>query len=417
MCRMCGREMDFIKEAFADEWVVPLGPNVDGFERDLSHFLGTGLDREPHTVALSSGTAALHLAMILAGVGAGDEVMVQSFTFSASANPVAYAGAVPVFVDSEPLTWNMDPLLLDAAIADRVAKTGKTPRAIVAVDLYGMPADLDAILEVGRKWDIPVIEDAAEAFGSRYKGRCCGTFGKFGILSFNGNKMITTSGGGALVVHDPSDRQRALYLATQARSGYAYYQHRDIGYNYRLSNISAGIGRGQMTVLEEYIAHHRHRQAYYRNRFRDLPGVELHENPSADYDSNFWLCTVTLAPEVRIKGAAQAYDTMISATIGGAGGVTAPAAEAQTDCQPDADIEALRLRMAECGIETRPLWKPMHAQPVFASSPRYVNGVSESLFRRGLCLPAGPWVTDSDADKVVEAIRDSIEHCNPSSQP
>lgn len=413
--------MPYIEEAFRDEWVVPLGPNVNGFEQDLGKFLTSAphasdnkttsgsAEREVEVVALSAGTAALHLALIMAGVERGDEVIVQSMTFSASANPVKYLGATPVFVDSEPETWNMDPGLLEKGIRERIAATGKTPKAIVAVDLYGMPCKIGEISEVARRYGITLIEDAAEAFGSRFGGRCCGTFGNYGVLSFNGNKMITTSGGGALVCHTPEERSRIMYLATQARKGYAYYQHEEVGYNYRLSNISAGIGRGQMKVAEEYIAHHRHRQAYYREKFRDMPGVQLHENPTAEFDSNFWLATVTLADDIRIKGRETAYSTTISGTIGGAGGVTGKVESALTDCQPDADIEALRLRLAERNIESRPLWKPMHKQPVFSDCPAIVNGAAERIFRRGLCLPSGPWVTDADADRVTEVIRTSIE--------
>ncbi len=422
MCKMSGHEMPFIEEAFRDEWVVPLGPNVNGFEEDLKGFLKSvphGNDNRAslscpansdniEVVALASGTSALHLALILAGVGPGDEVMVQSFTFSASANPVKYLGGKPVFVDSEPETWNMDPMLLETGIEERISATGRKPKAIIAVDLYGMPARLEDIKKIAERYEIPLIEDAAEAFGSRFNGCCCGTFGKFGILSFNGNKMITTSGGGALICHDPEMRKKAMYLATQARQGYAYYQHEDVGYNYRLSNISAGIGRGQMKVLEDYIAHHRHRQAYYRDKFAALPGVRLHENPSPEFDSNFWLVTITIDPKVRIKGWETAYDQKIQGTIGGAGGVTGTVTSSETDCQPDADIEALRLRMSERNIETRPLWKPMHRQPVFADCPAIVNGTAERIFKRGLCLPAGPWVTDKDADRVVECLRDSI---------
>lgn len=406
MCKMSGREMDFIQEAFKDEWVVPLGPNVDGFEQDLKEFLS--VDVAP--VALSSGTAALHLALIMAGVKPGDEVMVQSFTFSASANPVRYVGATPVFVDSECESWNMSPVLLEIGIKERIRETGRKPAAIVIVDLYGMPARLDDICEIADRYGIPLIEDAAEAFGSSFIGKRCGTFGRFGVLSFNGNKMITTSGGGALVCHSEDERRRAMYLATQARLGYAYYEHEEVGYNYRLSNISAGIGRGQMTVAEEYIAHHRHRQAYYREKFADIHGIRLHENPGPEYNSNFWLVTATLSEEIRIKGREDAYSRNVSGVVGGAGATTAAAAATETDCQPDADIEALRLRMAAEQIETRPLWKPMHRQPVFAGCPAIVDGTAESIFRRGICLPSGPWVTDRDADRVVETIKGSIEN-------
>ncbi|MDE6741587.1 MAG: DegT/DnrJ/EryC1/StrS family aminotransferase [Muribaculaceae bacterium] len=404
MCKMSGNEMRFIQDAFEGEWVVPLGPNVKGFEEDLEKFLG----QDKPVVALSSGTAALHLGLIGLGVGEGDEVMVQSMTFSASVNPVRYVGAIPVMVDSEPDTWNIDPELLDSAIADRVKATGRKPKAIVAVCLYGMPVKYDRLLEVAGKWEIPVLEDAAEAFGSSYDGQRCGTFGRYGVLSFNGNKMITTSGGGALVCPDEEAARKTMYYATQARLGYAYYQHEEIGYNYRMSNISAGIGRGQMTVAEEYIAHHRHRQAYYREKLREVEGITLHENPDKKTDSNFWLCTALIDPTLNIEGQENAYSSAITSTVGGAGGVTAKGNSIHTDCEPNANVEALRLGLAEKGIESRPLWKPMHRQPVFAGYPSYVNGVAESLFHRGICLPSGPYVTDRDADRVVETIKSLI---------
>ena len=364
---MSGAEQKFIDEAFAEEWVVPLGPNVDGFEEDLRRFLTEGdpASEGKQVAALSAGTAAIHLALVLLGVGKDDEVMCQSFTFSASANPIVYQGATPVFVDSEPESWNMDPALLDEAIADRIAKTGRKPKAIIAVDLYGMPARLDEICAVGRKWAIPVVEDAAEALGSVYKGRKCGTYGDFGILSFNGNKMITTSGGGALVCPDVEAKKRAVFFATQAREPLPYYQHKHIGFNYRLSNISAGIGRGQMTVLEKYIAHHRRLAALYEELFAAVPGVTYHSNPTPDSDSNYWLSTIEIDPA--------------------------------TGCSPD----DLRLHFAALNVETRLLWKPMHLQPVYADAPAYVNGVSEHLFGRGLCIPSGPWVTEEDVRMIV----------------
>lgn len=405
MCKMSGYEMQYINEAFAEEWVVPLGPNVSGFEKDLEAFLG----EHKHVVALSSGTSALHLGLLNLGVGEGDEVMVQSMTFSASVNPVRYVGAIPVMVDSEPNSWNIDPELLDTAIQERINATGKKPKAIVVVCLYGMPADYDRVMEVASKWDIPVLEDAAEAFGSCYRGRRCGTFGRFGALSFNGNKMITTSGGGALVCPDSESARKAMYLATQARQGYAYYQHTDIGYNYRMSNICAGIGRGQMKVAEDYIAHHRHRQAYYREHLGSLPGITLHDNPDSRFDSNFWLCTALLDENLRIKNQENAYNEEITATVGGAGGVTAKGESVHTDCEPNSNVEALRLGLSAEGIESRPLWKPMHKQPVFRDFPRYTNGVSESLFRRGICLPSGPYVGDREADRVIAAIKSLIE--------
>ena len=404
MCKMSGYEMPFIQEAFEGEWVVPLGPNVAGFEKDLEKFLAS----DKKVVALSSGTAALHLGLLGLGIEAGDEVMVQSMTFSASVNPVRYVGAIPVMIDSEPYSWNMDPDMLDMAIADRIRLTGKRPKAIIIVCLYGMPADYTRLLEVAQKWDIPVLEDAAEAFGSSYAGQKCGTFGRYGVLSFNGNKMITTSGGGALVCPDDVAAKETMYYATQARLGYAYYQHKDIGYNYRMSNISAGIGRGQMMVAAEYVAHHRHRQAYYREHLGNVAGISLHENPSSIYDSNFWLCTVLIDESLRIRGEENAYASAITSTVGGAGGVTGQGTSIHTDCEPNANVEAMRLGLAQLGIESRPLWKPMHKQPVFSDFPSYVNGVSEDLFHRGLCLPSGPYVTDKDADRVIDAIKSLI---------
>ncbi|MDE5796028.1 MAG: DegT/DnrJ/EryC1/StrS family aminotransferase [Muribaculaceae bacterium] len=399
-----GREIDFVLKAFADNWIVPLGPDVRAFESDLERFIGC--DRK--AVALCSGTAAMHIALDCCGVGPDDEVMVPTFTFCASVNPVVYLGATPVFVDSEPSTWNMDPALLDTAIDARVRSTGRMPKAIVAVDLYGMPASLDAIAAVAAKWEIPLIEDAAEAFGSSYDGRRCGSFGRFGVLSFNGNKMITTSGGGALMCADSELAHRAMYLATQARQGYAYYQHDEIGYNYRLSNISAAIGRGQMLVAEEHIAHHRHVHALYKKLFSDVKGVTLFDNPSTEYDSNFWLCNILLDDSVRVHGRERAYTSGVQGAIGGAAATTTVAASVHTDCEPSADVEALRLHLAEEGIESRPLWKPLHRQPVFAGAPAYISGVAEDLFRHGLCLPAGPWVSDDDVQRIVTIISASI---------
>ena len=371
---LSGTERHWVDEAFKDSWIVPLGPNVDEFERRLGEYIGA-----QHVVALSAGTAAIHLGLVMLGVKAGDEVICQSFTFAASANPVTYQGATPVFVDSEPDTWNMDPALLDKAIADRVHKTGRLPKAIIPVHLYGMPARMDEILAVAAKWGIPVVEDAAEALGSEYKGRACGTFGRFGILSFNGNKMITTSGGGALVCPDEETRRRAVFFATQAREPYPYYQHEHIGYNYRLSNISACIGQGQMTIAEEHIAHHRHVQERYRELFSGVEGISLHENPGPEFDSNFWLCAITVSPKLRVK-------------------------EADSCGKP----EAMRRNLERHNIESRHLWKPMHLQPVFSKCPSYVNGVSEDLFSRGLCIPAGPWVGEKEIARVVEAIKESI---------
>ncbi len=375
LAHMSGNEQRFIDEAFAESWVVPLGPNVDGFESDLKKYL---IDCHPsckgkEIAALSSGTAAIHLALVLLGIKHGDEVMCQSFTFAASANPVTYQGATPVFVDSEPQTWNMDPILLDKAIADRIAKTGRKPKAIITVHLYGMPARIDEICSVGEKWGIPVVEDAAEALGSKYKGRYCGTFGTFGVLSFNGNKMITTSGGGALICPDPESRARAVFYATQAREPFPYYQHEHIGYNYRLSNISAGIGRGQMTILDSHIDHHRKLAALYKELFNNTECIKIHSDQIDGSESNYWLNTIEINPDL-------------------------------TEATP----ESIRLHLASLNIETRALWKPMHLQPVFSSSPAYVNGVSEHLFGRGLCLPSGPCVSREDAIMIADEIKKKV---------
>ena len=414
---MSGREMDFIREAFEQNWVVPMGPNVNGFESDLECFVnrrGPGADGRPQTpldkkvCCLSAGTAAVHLALLGCGVGPGDEVIVQSFTFCASSHPVTYLGATPVFVDSERQTWNMDPELLEEAIKDRIAKTGRKPKAIVPVALYGMPYQVDRIMEVAGRYGIPVVEDAAEGMGSCFDGQVLGTFGRYGVLSFNGNKMITTSGGGALICNDAESAREILYYATQAREAYPYYQHTDIGYNYRMSNICAGIGRGQMTVIDEHIAHHKHVQALYRELLADVEGVTLHDNPSPRYDSNFWLCTVTLDPSLKVKGQEDAYAAALSGAVGGAAGVVHAAKTPTTDCQPNANVEAMRMALDAANIEARPLWKPMHRQPVYASNPAYVHGVSESLFHVGLCLPAGPWVSDDDVRRIVDTIRDAI---------
>lgn len=336
-----GIEQKYVKEAFDTNWVVPLGPNVNAFEEDLKRFVGEGKE----VVALSTGTAAVHLALLACGVGQGDEVIVQSFTFCASSHPVTYLGAVPVFVDSEKETWNMSPEMLEEAIKDRIAKTGKKPKAIVPVALYGMPYDCTRIMEIADRYAIPVVEDAAEGFGSRFKGQVLGTFGKFGVLSFNGNKMITTSGGGALICKDAESKNQIMWYATQAREAYPYYQHEAIGYNYRMSNICAGIGRGQMTVADKHIAHHRHVQALYKELLKDVEGVLLHEAPSADYDSNFWLCTITLDSSLRIKGQENAYKDVVRTAVGGAAGVIHAVDCATTDCQPNENVEALRAFM------------------------------------------------------------------------
>ena len=392
--------MKYIREAFDTNWVVPLGPNVNAFEDDLKDFVGAGKE----VVALSAGTAAVHLALIACGVGPGDEVLVQSFTFCASSNPIRYLGATPVFVDSEPDSWNMDPQLLEQAIDDRISKTGRKPKAIIPVYLYGMPGRIDEIVAIGEKYGIPIIEDAAEGLGSRFDGQVCGTFGRFGVLSFNGNKMITTSGGGALICPDAETKKEIMFYATQAREAYPYYQHEKIGYNYRMSNICAGIGRGQMTVLDEHIAHHRHVHDLYRELLDGVDGITLHSNPSGRYDSNYWLNTVTLDPDLKVRGEENAYKAAVKGAVGGAAGVTHEAASVHTDCEPNANVEAMRMGLDAAGIESRPLWKPMHRQPVFADCPAYLNGVSESLFKVGLCLPSGPCVTDDDVRYIVSEL-------------
>ncbi len=412
LAHMSGKEQEFIKEAFDTNWVVPLGPNVNGFEKDLEEFVNKRTDGkaplEKKVVALSAGTAAVHLSLIACGVKSGDEVLVQSFTFCASSHPITYLGATPVFVDSERETWNMDPDLLEEAIKDRIAKTGRKPKAIIPVALYGMPYKIDCIMEIADRYGIPVIEDAAEGFGSRFNGQVLGTFGEFGVLSFNGNKMITTSGGGALICPDADKAREILWYATQARESYPYYQHEAIGYNYRMSNICAGIGRGQMTIAKEHIAHHRHVQALYEELLRNVKGIQMHTAPSPEFDSNYWLCTATLDPALKIKGQENAYKQVITGAVGGAAGVTHTVESATTDCQPNANVEALRMYLDAAGIESRPLWKPMHKQPVYKDAPAYVNGVSESLFKVGICLPAGPYVTDDHVRYIVDKIKESI---------
>ncbi len=401
-----GLEQKYIKEAFDTNWVVPLGPNVNAFEKDLEEFCG----QDKRVVALSAGTAAVHLALIACGVGPGDEVCVQSFTFCASSHPITYLGATPVFIDSEKDTWNMDPDLLEEAIKDRIAKTGKKPKAIVPVALYGMPYKIDRIMEIANKYDIPVVEDAAEGFGSRFNGQVLGTFGKYGVLSFNGNKMITTSGGGALITANEDEWREIMMYATQYRESYPYYQHEKIGYNYRMSNICAGIGRGQMTVVNDHIAHHKHVQKLYEELLKDVKGVSVHSQPATgEYDSNYWLCTITLDPDLKIKGQENAYKTIVKGAVGGAAGVIHVADSATTDCQPNENVEALRVFMDQAGIEARPVWKPMHKQPVYNNSPAYVNGVSVAIFKVGMCLPAGPYVGDEDVKYIVDTIKSAIE--------
>lgn len=397
-----GLEQKYIKEAFDTNWVVPLGPNVNGFEEDLKNFVG----QDKEVVALSAGTAAVHLALVACGVGPGDEVCVQSFTFCASSHPVKYLGATPVFIDSEAETWNMDPDLLETAIKDRIAKTGKKPKAIIPVALYGMPYRIDRIMEIADRYDIPVIEDAAEGFGSRFNGQVLGTFGRYGVLSFNGNKMITTSGGGALICPDRGSWQTVMMYATQFRESYPYYQHEKIGYNYRMSNICAGIGRGQMTVAGAHIAHHRHVADLYEELFSDIVGVTFHRGPDwAAEGSNYWLNTITLDPSLRVKGQENAYKTVVTGAVGGAAGVIHAADSAHTECEPNTNVEALRTGLDAAGIEARPVWKPMHKQPVYADCPSYLNGVSESLFKVGMCLPSGPMVSDEDVRYIISTIR------------
>lgn len=404
LAHMSGNEMKYIQEAFDTNWVVPLGPNVNAFEEDLKRMCGG----EKEIVALSAGTAAIHLALVALGVGPGDEVICQSFTFCASSHPVTYQGATPVFVDSEKDSWNMDPELLEEAVRDRIAKTGKKPKAIIVVYLYGMPARIEEIVEIARRYDIPLIEDSAEAFGSKYDGKVVGTFGDFGIMSFNGNKMITTSGGGALICPDVETKNRVMYFATQARESYPYYQHVEIGYNYRMSNICAGIGRGQMTVLDDHLAHHRMLAGFYAEAFKDVEGITFHANPNSRYDSNYWLNTITLVPSLHVQGEENAYAAVVQGAVGGAAGVVLQASSAHTACEPNRNVEAMRVALDQQDIESRPLWKPMHLQPVYQGCPAYVNGVSESLFKVGLCLPSGPLVTIDDAKRVVESVKRSI---------
>ena len=448
LAHMSGNEMKYIQEAFDTNWVVPLGPNVNAFEEELKRFIastdcsrGRGeCDRdklrmeqypqsiEPHendpeklwlkgderlmdkqVVVLASGTSAVHLALVALGVKAGDEVICQSFTFCASSHPVTYQGATPVFVDSENDSWNMDPELLEEAIKDRIEKTGRKPKAIIVVYLYGMPAKIQEIQAVAQKYDIPLIEDAAEGLGSRYKGQVVGTFGRFGVLSFNGNKMITTSGGGALICPDEETKNRVMFFATQAREAFPYYEHEEIGYNYRLSNVCAGIGRGQLTVLDEHIAHHRHLADLYEEAFKDVEGITFHANPSTDFDSNYWLNTITLAPELQVMGQEHAYEQTVKGAVGGAAGVVHATGKVHTACEPNANVEAMRVALDKMGIESRPLWKPMHLQPVYKNCPAYTNGVSEQLFKIGMCLPSGPYVSENDARYIVQSIIDQIK--------
>ena len=381
-----GLEQKYIQEAFDTNWVVPLGPNVDGFEKDLEAFLGNN----KCVAALSSCTAALHLALLQLGVVKDDEVLSQSFSFCASSNPITYCGARPVFVDSEKDTWNMDPELLEQAIKDRIEITGRKPKAIIVVDLYGMPAKWDELTQISQKYDIPIIEDAANALGSYYDDKPCGIFGAMRTLSFNGNKIITTSGGGALVCDDVMTKQHTVFLATQARENATYYQHETIGFNYRLSNVCAGIGRGQMTILNDHVRHHKHVHELYKNLLGDVDGIKAHDNPSNKFNSNFWLTTITIDSSIKVKG--QENLSM-----------------RYSDCEPNNNVEALRVILDQAGVEARPLWKPMHKQPVYKDAPAYVNGVSEGLFKVGMCLPSGPYVSEEDVKYIVNCIKEAIE--------
>ena len=407
-----GWEQKYVKEAFDTNWVVPMGPNVNAFEKDLEAFANSKsdgsqpLDRK--VVCLSAGTAAVHLALIGCGVKAGDEVLVQSYTFCASSHPITYLGAKPIFIGSEGETWNMDPQLLEKAIIDRKEKTGKYPKAIIPVALYGMPYHIDKIMAIADK-SIPVVEDAAEGMGSRFDGQVLGTFGRYGVLSFNGNKMITTSGGGALICRNPEEANEIMWYATQARDAYPYYQHTATGYNYRMSNVCAGIGRGQMTVLNSHIAHHKHVQKLYEELLADIPGIHIHKQPEDPrFDGNFWLCAATLDPSVHIQGQENAYKEVIKTAVGGAAGVIHAVESATTDCQPNDNVEALRVFMHGKKTETRPTWKPMHKQPVYANAPVYTNGIEEDLFKVGFCLPAGPYVSDDDVHYIVDCIKEAI---------
>ena len=437
-----GWEQKYVKEAFDTNWVVPMGPNVNAFEEDLRRFVTSNNEsavygdsrwpeanpaswhlnealKDTKVVCLSAGTGAVHLALLACGVGPGDEVCVQSFTFCASSHPITYCGAKPVFIGSEKDTWNMDPELLEKAIIDRKEKTGKYPKAIVPVALYGMPYQIDKIMAIADKYGIPVVEDAAEGMGSRFNGQVLGTFGKYGVLSFNGNKMITTSGGGALICRNAEEANQIMWLATQARDAYPYYQHTAIGFNYRMSNVCAGIGRGQMKVLDAHIAHHKHVQHLYEELLADVPGITIHTQPKVShkggdlegasvYDSNFWLCTMTIDPDVKVKGQENAYKEVIKTAVGGAAGVIHQVDSPVTDCQPNDNVEAMRVWMLGKKVECRPVWKPMHKQPVYDGAAVYTNGVEEAIFKIGMCLPAGPYVTDDDVKYIVDSIREAI---------
>lgn len=362
---MGGTEQNYVNEAFQSNWVAPLGPNVTGFEKDLENYIG----QDSHVGALSSGTAALHLGLIILGVKAGDEVICQSMTFSASANPIMYQGATPIFIDSETETWNLCPIALEEAIVDRIAK-GKKPKAIIAVHLYGMPYKADEIHAVAAKYEIPVLEDSAEALGSHYKKQKCGTFGEIGVLSFNGNKIITTSGGGAIVTKNKETKDKAVFLSTQARDNAPHYQHSEVGYNYRMSNICAGIGRGQMEVLDKHVALRREMHDFYVNYFKNMEGVEVLSEPNDDYFSNHWLSAIVINPD-KTQGKTR---------------------------------EDLRLALEKENIECRPLWKPMHLQPIFEQYPYYGKKVSESLFNDGLCMPSGSNLTMEERNRIEKML-------------
>ena len=370
LAQMGGGEQKYIQEAFDTNWIVPLGPNVNGFENDLKKFLG----QNRSVVALSAGTAAIHLGLLQLGIGEGDEVICQSFTFAASANPIKYLGAKPIFVDSEEDTWNISPEWLEKAIIYRKSATGKYPKAIIPVHLYGMPAKMDAICAIANKYNIPIMEDAAEAIGSTFKNRQCGTFGEFGALSFNGNKMITTSGGGALICRTEEEAKQTMFFATQARENRPYYYHEHIGYNYRMSNICAGIGRGQMEVLDHHIARRRAIHTLYTELLAECDGISVKQNPSTDFDSNFWLTCIEVDP---------------------------------TKCN-DKTADDIRLHLESHNIESRLLWRPMHMQPIFEGCPYYGDNVSEKIFERGLCLPSGSSLTDEQIIYVINSIKQYI---------
>ncbi len=439
IAHMSGNEQKYVQEAFDTNWVVPLGPNVNAFEEELARFCKSkpnNIDfsnevypqsiqahndnpdelwndgykelENKEVVALCSGTSAIHLALINLGVKAGDEVICQSFTFCASSHPVMYLGATPVFVDSEADTWNMSPKLLERAIKDRIEKAGRKPKAIIVVYLYGMPAKIKDIIEIAERYSIPIVEDAAEGLGSRYNEQVVGTFGEYGVMSFNGNKMITTSGGGALICPNKEAKDRIMFFATQAREAFPYYQHEEIGYNYRLSNVCAGIGRGQMTVLDEHIAHHRHIAKLYKEGFSNVESITFHDNPNELSDSNFWLNTITIEKDVKVIDQDKAYNKAVAGAVGGAAGVVHSTGKVHTDCEPNTNVEAMRVALDKLGIESRPLWKPMHLQPVYRNSPAYINGISEELFKTGLCLPSGPMISDEDARFIIKSIKQSI---------